>query len=97
MKFTFKTEKPVGQYKSFFDPTYRIKLKGFVVGSIEPQSPFRARFMVEKSDIMEDGNSNCSWKWIKFAKEFGSVDETKQWLRGHTDLIIGMYTLHKQQ
>ena len=97
MKFTFKTEKPTGQYKAFFDPRYIIKLKGFIVGAIEPQSPFRARFMVEKSDIMEDGNSNCSWKWIKLTKEFDSVDKTKQWLNDNTDLIIEKYPLLKQQ
>lgn len=79
MKFTFKTEKPTGRYRSFFSESHDIKLKKMKVGSIVDIT-WQIRLMVLKDDINEDGNPNCEWKWITLKKESASLQEAKDWL-----------------
>ena len=86
-KFTFKTVKPIGKWRAFYDPTYFIKIKKDQIGQIIDQTrgAFRSKdikimFQIIKSDINEDNCPNCSWKWITLAKTFNSVQEAKDWL-----------------
>lgn len=93
MKFTFKTEKPKGKWKSFSECSYNIKLNGKLVGNIEPKKPHYIRLMVIKTDINEDGNPNCDWKWIKLVKTSDTVDEAKEFLNKAIETIIDRYNL----
>lgn len=43
--------------------------------------------MVTKEDIMEDGNQNCVWRWIKIKKEFSSVKDAKAWVIENSIII----------
>ena len=79
MKFTFKTEKPTGRYRSFFSENHDIKLKKKKCGSIVDRT-WDIRLIVLKDDIMEDGNANCEWKWITLKKKSESLQEAKDWL-----------------
>ena len=80
IKFTFKTEHPTGRYRAFNCCYHYIKLKKKQVGSISDESPHEIRLMVIKLDIMEDGNPNCTWKWITLKNKFTSLDEAKKFL-----------------
>lgn len=94
MKFTFKTIKPTGRYKSFESESYQIKLKGFEVGTIESEKPHRIRLMVIKDDINSDGNPNCTWKWITLDKSFSNVQEAKSYLNKVKDFVLDKYNLY---
>jgi hypothetical protein len=94
MKFTFKTIKSTGKYKSFFANQNIVKLNKKEVGSIDDSAPFKVRLQVEKDDILNDKNPNCSWKWITFKKEFISLDEAKEWLNNNADNIISNFKIH---
>lgn len=88
--FTFKTKKR----SSIWDhPTHHIKLNGGRVGQII-HSTWAIRLMVEKKDIMEDGNKNCSWKWIQLRRKSGSLDEAKAFLKEESESLQKMYKLH---
>lgn len=89
-KFTFKTEKPTGKWKSFYPTTHYIKMNGHQVGIIGDS----IRFMVVKKDINEDGNSNCPWKWITLKYKPESLELAKIWLNENYDLINKSYTLY---
>jgi hypothetical protein len=94
MKFTFKTIKPTGRYKSFDNELHQIKLKGFEVGTINSEKPHRIRLMVIKDDINSDGNPNCTWKWITLDKSFSNVQEAKSYLNKVKDLVLDKYNLY---
>jgi hypothetical protein len=94
MKFTFKTIQPTGRYRSFDHPYYEIKLKKVCIGSIDPEKPFKIRLQVTKSDINEDGNLNCPWKWIQLKKESSSLQEAKDFLNAHFESITTKYKIH---
>lgn len=87
MKFTFKTTKPTGRYRSFGVPFHDIKLNGVVVGSIGDEKPHAVRFMKVKADIMEDGNAHCAWKWARIKREFESIDHAKTWILENSETI----------
>ncbi len=91
--FTFKTEKPTGRYRSFFQSSHYIKIKRFEVGCIEPEEPFKIKFMIIKADIMEDGNKNCCWKWITLKKESKTLEEAKEFLNKNFDAITTKFKL----
>ena len=93
--FTFKTNKPTGRYKSFYKPTYEIKLKKKIVGAITSEVPHQIRLRIIKKDIMEDKNPNCSWKWITLKKEFNSVDEAKAFLKENYERIVNQLNLYQ--
>ena len=93
MKFTFKTEKSPGSYSSFFPHTHFIKLKKNIVGKITDRK-WIIRLMVVKSDIIEDGNPNCKWKWVELTQKSNSLQEAKDWLNEHCDELQRVYTLH---
>jgi hypothetical protein len=96
MKFTFKTDKPTGQYRSFYSNHHEIKLNKKVIGSIDPKLPHKIRLQVMKTDIMEDGNPNCKWKWIVLKQQSQTLQETKEFLNRHCDEILQKYNLYLQ-
>jgi len=85
-KFTFKTNKPTGKYHSFFETFHYIKLNGLQVGSIDDKAPHKIRLMV----ILEDGNPNCDWKWIKLKHESVSLQDAKDWVNVNFDKILNL-------
>lgn len=93
-KFTFKTERPTGAFNSFFPKKNEIKLNRKVCGLIEDDIPHQIRLMVIKSDINEDGNPNCKWKWIKLGKKSESLQEAKDFLNENIETIMAKYNLH---
>lgn len=94
MKFTFKTEREKGAYASFYPPIHFIKFNKCIVGSIDGKT-YNIRLMVVKKDIMEDGNPNCTWKWITLSIDsFTSLKEAKEWLNANILSIREKYQLH---
>ncbi len=93
MKATFKTIKPTGQWKSFQKDSIRIKINKKEVGYIINETPFKIRLMIFKADINEDGNPNCTWKWITLKKESKTIEETKQFIKDNTEKIIEKFNL----
>lgn len=94
MKFTFKTTKATGRYRSFFKDTHAIKLNKVEVGSIDDKT-WRIRLMVIKTDMNEDGNPNCDWGWVVLKKESKSLQEAKDWLNEKFSAITDKYQLVK--
>lgn len=97
MKFTFKTIRPTGPYKSFEHEIHEIKLKRKVVGSIFSVEPYQVSFMVIKKDINEDKNPNCIWKWIRLQKTYTSIEEAKITINNHIDAILKKYNLYMME
>lgn len=93
MKFTFKTEKPIGPYSVFYPKHHYVKLKKQKIGFISDINPYRISLKVIKADIMEDKNSNCSWKWITLKKESKSINEAKEFLNTNFDSLTKKYNL----
>lgn len=93
MKFTFKTEKETGRYRSFYPDQHFIKLNRKVVGSIDDEFPYAIRLIVVKKDINEDGNPNCEWRWVRLQKESSSLLEAKEFLNNNIDEILKKYSL----
>lgn len=92
-KFTFKTTKPTGSHRSFYDSTIDIKYKGEEVGSIGPKEPFKIKLMVMKTDTLTDSNPDCKWLWVTLKKESTNLDEAKQFLNDNFTAITSKYTL----
>lgn len=93
-KFTFKTEKPTGRYRSFFSETYHIKLNKIEIGLISlkekhTDGPFKIRLMAIKNEKlgMDDGNPNCKWMWIVIKREFETIDDAKIYLNENFDKL----------
>jgi len=95
-KFTFKTEKPTGKWKSFYNPSHDIKLDRMVCGHIDPKD-FSIRLCIIKDDINEDLNPNCSWKWVTLKKKSSSLQEAKDFLNENFELITSKYRIHKHE
>jgi len=93
MIFTFKTEKPTGQYKAFFPNYHYIKFKKRKCGQIIDNT-WNIKLTVIKEDIMEDGNPNCKWKWITLKKKFESLQEAKDFLNTYIEEIMKKFNLY---
>lgn len=93
-KFTFKTTKPTGRYKSFYSPYHEIKLNKKLVGDIDDEPPYKITLMVTKKDINEDGHPNCPWKRIKLKQQSDSLESAKIFLNEHINIILDRYDLH---
>ena len=48
---------------------------------------FNIKFMIVKTDIMEDGNENCKWKWVTLKKKFSNLDDAKDFVRENWEII----------
>lgn len=92
-KFTFKTEKATGRYRSFHPDTHHIKLNKIECGLIQDGKPYKIKFQVIKDDTKEDGNTNCEWKWITFKKESETLQEAKDFLNEKFEAINSKYKI----
>lgn len=92
MKVTFKTEKPTGKYKSFSLPSHFIKIGDARIGSIDAED-FTIRLMIIKSDIMEDGNKNCPWKWVRLSRKSVSLQDAKEFIKNNFKSIEEKFNL----
>lgn len=95
MKFTFKTNKPTGPYRSFYSSYHQIKLRGKSVGSIDDKPPYKIRFQVYKKDINEDGNPNCLWKWVRLKHESASLVEAKEFVKNNSEAILNQFNIYR--
>jgi len=86
-KFTFKTEKSTGRYRSFYNNINHIKLNKMCCGAILDEKPYKIKLQVMKDDLIEDGNENCKWKWITLKKESQTLQEAKDFLNENFDAI----------
>ena len=93
MKFTFKTKKPKGRWRSFDPDEHYIKLKKQIVGSIDDARPHKIRLKVVKKDINEDKNPNCTWKWITLTLDFDRIADAKKFLNDNIEKITEKWTL----
>lgn len=99
-KFTFKTNRPTGPYKSFYNDSIEIKYKRKVCGAIIKAScstGYQIRLMTKKDDIANSSNPNCDWEWICFKKVFKSIDEAKEWINEKIDYVFEKFTLELQE
>lgn len=96
-KFTFKTDKPTGRYRSFEKNYHHIKYNKVEVGYIDDIEPYRIRLQAMKTEeeLEEKGDdvSNRNWKWIVLARKNNSVKEAKEWLNENKDIIFAKYNL----
>ena len=92
-RFTFRTKKATGKWRSFQKDQHDISLSGKVCGTIDDDKPHKIRFMITKSDINEDDNPNCTWKWIMLKKQSETLQEARDFLSKHTEVIIETYNL----
>ena len=95
-KFTFKTDKSTGKYRSFYKDFYNIKFNKKEVGQIVAvDGGYKNRLQVMKENINEDGNPNCDWRWIQLAMKHNSIQDAKEWLNENRELIFKYYNLKK--
>lgn len=106
MKFTFKKVIHEGRWRSFQPESHKIKFNKEIVGDISQirnigicnqrsdDGKFKIRLMVNKKDIMEDGNPNCVWKNIFLHDRFDTAQEAKDFLNTHIKTITTQYRLH---
>lgn len=92
-KFTFKTNKPTGKYRSFDTDYHHIKLAGREVGNISAGKTFRINLNVMKTETITDSNPNCPWKRITLKKESETLQEAKDWLNANFKSITAKYTI----
>lgn len=89
-KFTFKTEKPTGKWRSFSPTSYYVKYGNDIIGNIY-EEPWRVAIMVMKSNGVEGSNPNCPWMWLRFKDRFESLQAAKDWLNEHFKEITDKY------
>lgn len=85
-KFTFKTEKSTGKYRSFYPDNHIIKLKKKECGLICDDETHKIRLMVKRNE--------GGFRWIALAKESKTLQEAKDFLNEHADFILKKYELH---
>lgn len=93
-KFTFKTTKPTGRYRSFENSWHDIKLDKKVVGCIVDKT-WKIRLTVWKDSEFNNDSPNVDWVWITLKKESASLDEAKAFLNDNIDIILKKYNLRK--
>lgn len=91
-KFTFKTERPTGKWRSFEKSFHRIKFNGKKVGRIIDRT-WEIRLMIVKTDYNDDKTLNCPWRWIVFKYKPTSLEDAKEWLNNNIQSIMLKYTL----
>lgn len=89
-KFTFKTIKPTGRYKSFSSPDHEIKLNGVRVGSINNSPNHIITLMVLKKDINEDGNPNCVFKNVRLTVKNDTLQGAKDYLNNNFQRVMNL-------
>ena len=83
-KFTFKTTRNEGRYKSFQHENVDIKLAKKKVGIITEASHFAKNVKENESYsihfMVTDDTTKCGWKWINLIKNFPNSADAKEWL-----------------
>lgn len=103
MKLTFKKQPRESRMIGYPNPNVDIKVDGKVVGYISgpnwqsKDDRWHVHFMVQKKDIMEDGNPNCSWKRIQLKLNYVDESSARESVRHGIGGIINKYTLHYQE
>lgn len=89
-KFTFKTIKATGPYRSFYRDSYDIKLGGIVCGSI-----FESQLGVYRVSIrVKDANSSGGWRNATLKARFNTVQAAKDALNESFDSITQAWEIH---
>lgn len=90
-KFTFKTIKPTGRFRSFQPDEHNIKYNKKECGAISDES-FKVRFMVKKQNPAASDNPNCLWRWIQLkTPQFQNVKDAKKWVSERTEAILAFF------
>lgn len=89
-KFTFKTEKSTGRYRSFYPDHHHIKYNKVEIGFIDDKYPHKIRMRIMKDETHTD-SSPSEWMWLRFKKEFETIQEAKDWLNEYYDAFITKY------
>jgi len=93
-KFTFKKHpKHTGLYAVGHPySSVDIKLNKKKVGQINAPNGYDKRwqvgFTVVKKDIMEDGNPNCSWKWVFVESCLATEEAARQYIKDNTEELL---------
>lgn len=91
---TFKKEKN-DIWAKFSRTTIKVNKKecGFIDTTFG--KPFaEIKFSIIKADIMEDGNPNCTWKWITLKKKFESETQARVFVKENIVAIAEKYNLY---
>lgn len=96
IKFTFKTTKPTGRYRSFESSYHEIKIKKVSVGSITDGDGYRIRLQVYKDTDEQKKEEPCPWKWITLKKESISLQEAKDFLKANAEVIYNKYKIYQK-
>jgi len=91
MKFTFKTEKPTGKWKSFEPDHHLIKLKRKECGNITDAAPHVIRFSIKREPSK---THPAPFHYVTLKKKFDSLDGAKSFLVENTDKIVNQFNLH---
>lgn len=89
MSFTFKRNKPEGQYRSFYQIQTDVKVKGKVVGSIHEGrgfSDWSVRLFLKDEEFPH-------FKSVKLKKTFASEKAARDWLKEKHDLLYEKYDI----
>ena len=84
-KFTFKTEKSTGRYRSFYPDNYYVRLNKEDVGLITDDKPHKVKLKVVDGD---------KFRWIVFKREFDTVSEARDWIRDNCDSILERHSIY---
>lgn len=85
------------------DPNIDIKINGRKCGYISHPNwssenrDIKIRFSVIKKDILEDGNSNCSWKWVKLTYVPKDDEDAREYLKNNVDKIVEKLNLYFEE
>lgn len=98
-KFTFKTEQPIGKWRSFHSPVHNIKYNkkvcGHLIGdNLSSNENVKIKLAVLKKDINEDNHPTCPWKWIRVKGTFKTLQEAKDWLNENVERIFSQFELY---
>lgn len=52
------------------------------------------RLSTKKQDILEDGNANCTWKWVFLKTEFNSEEDARDYLKRNIGEIMKKYNMY---
>ena len=92
-KFTKKTEKSTGRYRSFYDPIHHIKYNKKEVGYIEHKT-WKIKLRVTKNDEITDDNPNCQWEMITLKYKPSSLEDAMRFLNENRLKIFKIYELY---
>ena len=96
-KFTFKTIKSTGKWKSFDNDSYNILLKKKKVGVFFNKGEgYSINFMVMKTETITDNNPNRPWKWITLKHRAESLEAAKDYVNDNFQKITSSFTLNQQ-